>query len=66
MTINLILFFKYIIAGAIIFVIAMAPVWLARQTKKDKQKMVWVRFYCWLFGWTGIGWLIALIIAVRK
>jgi len=49
-----------------IVVIALAPSWIARQTKKDKQQMGWVRIYSWLFGWTGIGWLIGLYIAIRK
>lgn len=62
----ILLYSKYILAITMIVVIALAPSWIARQTKKDKQQMGWVRIYSWLFGWTGIGWLIGLYIAIRK
>lgn len=62
----ILLYSKYTLAITMIVVIALAPAWIARQTKKDKQQMGWVRIYSWLFGWTGIGWLIGLYIAIRK
>ena len=65
--INLILLYiKYILAIVIIVAIVLAPAWLARQTKKNKNATVWIRIYSWLFGWTGIGWLVALYMAVKK
>ena len=60
------LYVKYAIALAVVIVIMLAPAWVARQTKKSKYIMLWVRIYSWLFGWTGIGWLVALYIAVKK
>jgi len=60
------LYFKYAVAITLIIVVALAPAWIARQNKKNKMQMVWVRIYSWLFGWTGIGWLIALYIAAKK
>lgn len=60
------LYLKYALAIVVIIAIVLAPAWLARQTKKNKNDNGWVRIYSWLFGWTGIGWLIALYIAVKK
>lgn len=62
----LFLYFKYALAILVIIVIALAPAWLAQQTKKGKNDNGLVRIYSWLFGWTGIGWLIALFIAIKK
>lgn len=63
---TILLYAKYVIAAIVVVIIMLAPAWLARQTKKNKTLMVWVRVYSWLFGWTGIGWLVALYIAVKK
>jgi len=60
------LYFKYAFALVVVTTIILAPAWLARQTKKNKTITVWVRVYSWLLGWTGIGWLVALYIAVKK
>lgn len=60
------LYFKYALAIFVIVTIILAPAWLARQTKKNKTMTVWIRIYSWLLGWTGIGWLVALFLAVRK
>ena len=60
------LYLKYALAIAICVAIILAPAWLARQTKKNKTTTVWVRIYSWLLGWTGIGWLAALYLAVKK
>ncbi|MCQ2581224.1 MAG: hypothetical protein MJ164_03590 [Alphaproteobacteria bacterium] len=57
---------KYALAIIVIVSIALAPAWLARQTKKNKTITAWVRIYSWLLGWTGIGWLAALYLAVKK
>jgi len=65
--VNLIfLYLKYILAIIVITTIILAPAWLARQNKKNKTATVWIRIYSWLFGWTGIGWLVALYMAVKK
>lgn len=63
---DILLYLKYVGIAGILVVIFLTPAWLARQTKKDKLDMVMVRIASWLFGWTGIGWLWALYLAVRK
>lgn len=63
---DILLSLKYAAAAVVLVVIILAPAWLARQTKKDKWDMGMVRIASWLFGWTGVGWLWALWIAVRK
>ena len=63
---SIFLYLKYALAAVVVITIMLAPAWLARQTKKDKTKMVIVRIYSWLLGWTGIGWLVALYLAVKK
>ncbi len=63
---DILLYIKYAAAVAILIVIFLAPAWLARQTKKGKFDMGVVRIASWLFGWTGVGWLVALYWAVRK
>ena len=62
--INVLLIIKY--AAAIAIVIGMAPAYLARVSGRDKYNMLLVRIYSWLFGWTGIGWLIALFWGIKK
>lgn len=63
---DILLCFKYVVAGAIVVAVALAPSYLARQTKKDKYDIVKIRIASWLFGWTGVGWLWALWWATRK
>ncbi len=63
---NILLYVKYAIAIAILLVIILAPAWIARQTKRDKTEMAIIRISSWLFGWTGVGWLVALYLAARK
>jgi len=57
---------KYIVAVAIVLVIWAFPAWLARQNEIDGVQMVMVRYSSWVFGWTGIGWLMGLYWAVKK
>jgi hypothetical protein len=64
--INLLLILKYALCAAIAVGIILAPAWLARLNGKGKYDMLLVRISSWLFGWTGIGWLYALFISVRK
>jgi len=60
------LYFRYALAIMIVIAIVLAPAWLGRQNKKNKTAAAWIRVYSWLLGWTGVGWLVALYIAVRK
>lgn len=64
--IDIILVVKYIVAATVLVLIILAPAWFAAQTKKDKYTTMRIRVTSWLFGWTGIGWLVALIWAIRK
>ncbi|MCL2017898.1 MAG: hypothetical protein FWG80_03965 [Alphaproteobacteria bacterium] len=61
-----VLIIKYIFAIGIIWIIWMFPAWLARQNKIAGVQMAQVRFSSWVFGWTGIGWLMGLWWAVKK
>ncbi len=63
---NILLILKYAVCGAIVIGIMLAPAWLARQNGKDKYANLMIRTASWLFGWTGIGWLVALFWAVKK
>ena len=64
--INVLLIIKYAAAIAIVIGIRLAPAYLARVSGRDKYNMLLVRIYSWLFGWTGIGWLIALFWGIKK
>jgi hypothetical protein len=57
---------KYALCAAILAGVYMAPAWLARQNGKNGYNMLLVRVSGWFFGWTGVGWLWALYLAVRK
>ncbi|MBD5400810.1 hypothetical protein HDR61_03655 [bacterium] len=63
---EILLYARYVGAAVVLMIIILAPAWLARQTKKSKTDMGFVRVASWLFGWTGVGWLWALWWAVRK
>jgi len=63
---NTILTVKYIVAAICLVLVILAPAYLAAQTKKGKADAMRVRVASWLFGWTGIGWLLALLWAIRK
>jgi hypothetical protein len=57
----------WILFGVLIIVaIFFAPAWLARQNKKEKPAMHYVRFASWVFGWSIIGWLWSLFCATKK
>ena len=66
MGINILLGIKYAICIVLLWGVIMAPAWLARQNGRAKYDMFLVRIYNWLFGWTGVGWLLALFLGVRK
>lgn len=57
---------KYIAAAMILGIIYIFPVWVAAQTKKGKDAMGLIRMSSWLFGWTGVGWVLALYWATKK
>lgn len=61
-----ILIIKYIVAALVMLAIILAPAYLAAKNGKDKFISLRVRVASWVFGWTGIGWLLALFWAIRK
>ena len=61
-----ILIIKYIVAAGLLVAIIMAPAYLAAQNKKDKIAAMRIRVASWVFGWTGIGWILALFWAIKK
>ena len=61
-----ILIIKYVAATIVLVSIILAPAYLAAQTKKGKADAMRIRVASWVFGWTGIGWLLALIWAIKK
>lgn len=63
---DFILLLKYVASVAILFGILMLPAYLARINGKDKYNMLFVRISSWLFGWTGVGWLLGLFWGTRK
>ena len=63
---NCILTIKYIVAAGVLVAIILAPAYLAAQAKKDKTTTARIRIASWLFGWTVVGWLVALIWAIKK
>ena len=63
---QILLITKYVISILIIVAIFFAPAWLARQNKKEKPAMHYVRLASWVFGWSIIGWLWSLFCATKK
>lgn len=61
-----ILIIKYIVAVGTLVVIVLAPAYLAAKNDKSKAVAMRIRVASWVFGWTGIGWLLALFWAVKK
>ena len=61
-----ILIIKYVAATVLLVAIIMAPAYLAAQYKKGNIDAMRIRVASWVFGWTGIGWLLALIWAIKK
>ncbi|MBQ6027321.1 MAG: superinfection immunity protein [Alphaproteobacteria bacterium] len=61
-----ILIIKYIVAGLALCAIILAPAYLAAKNDKGKADAMRIRVASWVFGWTGIGWLLALFWAVKK
>lgn len=61
-----ILIIKYIVAGLALCAVILAPAYLAAKNDKGKAIAMRIRVASWVFGWTGIGWLLALFWAVKK
>ena len=61
-----VLIIKYIVAVVTLGAIILAPAYLAAKSEKPKAVAMRIRVASWVFGWTGIGWLLALIWAVKK
>ena len=61
-----ILIIKYIVAVIALVAIILAPAYLAAKNDKGKADAMRIRIASWVFGWTGIGWLLALFWAVKK
>jgi len=61
-----ILIIKYIVAIITLVAIILAPAYLAAKNDKGKADAMRIRIASWVFGWTGIGWLLALFWAVKK
>jgi hypothetical protein len=41
-----------------------APVWFSNKNGMPAERAKFVRIYGWGLGWTGIGWLVAMFLAV--
>ena len=65
-TADQILIIKYVVAGLALVAIILAPAYLAAKNDKGKADAMRIRVASWVFGWTGIGWLLALFWAVKK
>ena len=61
-----ILIIKYVAATIVLVSIILAPAYLAAKNGKCKIDAMRIRVASWVFGWTGIGWLLALFWAVKK
>jgi len=48
-----------------LLVILVLPVHIAALNKKEPKKVFWIRLIGWAFGWTIIGYLIALYLASK-
>ena len=57
---------KYIVAVVLLVIVMLAPAYLAAKNDKGKIDAMRIRVASWVFGWTGIGWLLALFWAVKK
>jgi len=61
-----ILVVKYIAMFGVLALIMMAPAYLAAKTDKGKVDTMRIRLATWAFGWTIIGWFLALFWAIKK
>jgi hypothetical protein len=49
--------------GAVILAVLIMPLHFAGLNKKSKDDMVYIRIAGLAFGWTVVGWLVAMILA---
>lgn len=63
---GIIILIKYILGGAIVLGVFLAPAWIAAQAKKSPYDTMLVRVASWLLGFTIIGWLWSLFWASRR
>jgi hypothetical protein len=63
---TVILIAKHIAYIALLIGVIMTPAWIARQNEKKPLDMARIRVASWVFGWSVIGWIWALIVATRK
>ena len=66
MTIQTVIFIKYIVAILLIAAVVLAPAYFAQQTQKDKTDMTRIRIGSWLLGWSVVAWIWALFKSVQK
>jgi hypothetical protein len=66
MSIQTIVFIKYVVAILLLGFVVCLPAYLAQQTKKDKTDMARIRIASWLLGWTFIAWLWSLFKSTQK
>ena len=57
---------KHIVASVVLGCIILAPAYIAVKTQKGKTDAMRIRLASWLFGWTIIGWFLALFWAIKK
>jgi hypothetical protein len=63
---NILFILENAIFAVIVVGIILAPAWIARQNGKGKPDMQAVRLASWVFGWSLIAWLWALLQATKK
>lgn len=66
MGINILSLVKYAVAIYMLICIFLAPAYLAAINDCEKYDKMRVRCGIFLFGWTFVGWIVALIIASKK
>jgi hypothetical protein len=52
-----------ILFGSIILAVFMMPLHFAGLNKKSKDDIAYIRIAGLAFGWTGVGWLLAMVLA---
>ena len=63
---DILLVLKHIAVIGIFVCIVLTPAYLAVANGRAKNDLMRTRVGSWLFGWSGIGWIIALFIASKK
>jgi hypothetical protein len=58
-----VIYLRAILFGAVILAVFMMPLHFAGLNKKSQYDMVYIRIAGLAFGWTVVGWLVAMILA---